>query len=56
MFDIGQMRNAFSAVAAMHTAAALLGLLSVLFESILIGVWWAAIGVFLRRAALRASA
>lgn len=33
-----------------------LGLLSVVFESILIGVWWAAIGVFLRRAALRASA
>lgn len=33
-----------------------LGLVSVLFESILLGVWWAAIGVFLRRAAQRASA
>jgi Zn-dependent protease len=33
-----------------------LGVLSVLFESILLGVWWAAIGVFLRRAARRASA
>jgi Zn-dependent protease/CBS domain-containing protein len=32
-----------------------LGLLSVVFESILVGVWWASIGVFLRRAARRAS-